>query len=353
MICAYEKMQQINMIISKNRDAFLDIAKGLAIILVVVGHVVQGSSENFDDLLWFRVIYSFHMPLFVFLSGAVAAIAFQSDSVQDGIGSTFRRAKTKISKASIRLLLPFLAWCVINQLIYHHSDSIFSALILAFRRPDTALWFLLAIFYCIALVSIFEIIFSVLNLLFQKAGLKTASKLLCDGRIQIILMVLIWWAIRDHTPRGAGVSLLRPYFIYYLLGMGFYKYIYLRLSIWKYLPAWIIFIALIPYWSRTAVDNIDGLTLIPAVPLYFYAGLVALSGSLMILNMAKWISETEIKPIRIFLILCGQLSLGIYALHYFFLAYSPKVLAPLLISVGLAYVINKIPVFRTILLGEK
>lgn len=341
------------MIINNSRDAFLDIAKGLAIILVVVGHVIQGSSEKFDDLLWFRVIYSFHMPLFVFLSGAVAAIAFRSDSIQDSIGSALKRAQTKISKASIRLLLPFLAWCVINQLIYHHSDSVISALILAFRRPDTALWFLLAIFYCIVLASIFEIVFSALNLLFQKAGLKTVSKLVCDGRIQIILMILIWWVIREHTPRGAGFSLIRPYFIYYLLGIGFYKYVYLKLSTWKYLMAWIIFITLIPYWSRTAVDNIDGLTLIPMGLIYFYAEIAALSGSLMVLSMAKWISETEIKPIRNFLILSGQLSLGIYALHYFFLAYSPKVIAPLLISIGLAYGINKIPVIRTVLLGEK
>lgn len=346
-------MQPKNMITNKNRDAFLDITKGMAIILVVVGHVIQGSSEKFDDLLWFRVIYSFHMPLFVFLSGVVAAIAFRSDSIQDGVGSVLKRAQTKISKAALRLLLPFLAWCVINQLIYHHSDSIFSALILAFRRPDTALWFLLAIFYCIILTSLFEIAFSALNILFQKAGLKTVSKLLCNGRIQIILMILIWWLIREHTPRGAGVGLLRPYFIYYLLGMGFYKYVYLKLSTWKYLPAWIIFIGLIPFWSRTAVDNIDGLTLVPPGLIYFYTGVVALSGSLVIFSVAKWISETEIKPIRNFLILCGQLSLGIYAIHYFFLAYSPKVIAPLLISIGLAYGINRIPVLRTILLGER
>ena len=48
----------------KSRDSFLDIAKGLAIILVVIGHVLQGSAENFDDLLGFKIIYSFHMPLF-------------------------------------------------------------------------------------------------------------------------------------------------------------------------------------------------------------------------------------------------------------------------------------------------
>jgi hypothetical protein len=73
----------------------------------------------------------------------------------------------------------------------------------------------------------------------------------------------------------------------------------------------------------------------------------------MILSLVKWISETNIKAIKSFLILCGQLSLGIYAIHYFFLAYSPKVIAPLLMSVGLAYGINRIPGLRTVLLGEK
>ena len=335
------------------RDTFLDIAKGLAIILVIIGHVVQGSSENFDNLLWFRVIYSFHMPLFVFLSGAVAAIAFQPDSVHDGIKAALQQAKTKIAKAVVRLLLPFVAWCLINQLIYHHSDSVLSALILAFRRPDTALWFLLAIFYCIVLLALFNILFSVIYKLSQRGGFKGVTRLICDGRVQIVLMILIWWAIREHTPRGAGFSLIRPYFIYYLLGIGFYKYLYLKLSTLKYLPAWIIFIALVPFWSRTAINNIEGVALIPLGLTYFYAGLVALSGSFLILGMAKWISETDIRPIKSFLILCGQLSLGIYAIHYFFLAYSPKVLTPLLISVVLAYLINRIPVLRTVLLGER
>ena len=338
---------------NKYRDAFLDIAKGLAIILVVIGHVIQGSAENFDDLLWFKVIYSFHMPLFVFLSGAVAAIAFQSDSVKDGMKASLQQAKVKLSKAAVRLLLPFVAWCVINQLIYHHSDSVMAALILAFRRPDTALWFLLAIFYCIVLTAFFNIFFSVIYKLSTRVEINGFAKWICDGRVQIFLMILIWWTIREHTPRGAGLSLIRPYFIFYVLGIGFYKYLYLKMSTWKYLLVGIIFIALIPFWSRTANDNIDGVTLIPLWITYFYAGLVALSGSFLILGVTKWIAEANIKPIKSFLILCGQLSLGIYAIHYFFLAYSPKLLAPLLFSAGLAYAIKKTPMLKVILLGEK
>jgi fucose 4-O-acetylase-like acetyltransferase len=352
MYTALPKETPFKMTAIKDRDLFLDIAKGLAIILVVVGHVIQGSSPNFDDLLWFKVIYSFHMPLFVFLSGAVAAITFKAERVEEGIGDALQQAKTRIAKAVVRLLIPFIAWCLINQLIYHHSESVVSALVLAFRRPDTALWFLLAIFYCIVLTELFNIFYSVIYQVAIRGGLKKLAKWIADGRVQIILMILIWWAIREHTPRGAGLSLIRPYFICYVLGIGFYKYVYLNLSMWKYLPAWIIFIALIPFWSRTATDNIDRTVILPGELTYFYAGLVSLSGSFLILSIAKWVAETHIKVLKSFLVLCGQLSLGIYAIHYFFLAFSPKVLAPLLISIALAYGINKIPVMRTALLGE-
>jgi fucose 4-O-acetylase-like acetyltransferase len=337
----------------KNRDSFLDIAKGLAIILVVLGHVIQGSSEQFDDLLWFRVIYSFHMPLFVFLSGAVAAIAFRSDRIQDGLKTVFLNAKTKILKAVIRLLLPFIAWCVINQLAYHQSEDVISAIILAFRRPDTALWFLLAIFYCIVLSTIFDILFALIYQVSKGVKLQQVSDLLIDGRIQIVLIILIWWAIREHTPRGAGLGLMRPYFMYYIAGIGFYKYIYLKMPNWQYWLAWITFISLISFWSRTANDNIVGLAFLPSTVSYFYAGIVALSGSLVILSLARWLTVSHMQWAKKFLVLTGQLSLGIYAIHYFFLSYSPKVLAPLMISIGLAYVINRIPVVRTILLGEK
>jgi len=343
----------LHMTVLKNRDIFLDIAKGLAIILVVLGHVIQGSSERFDDLLWFRVIYSFHMPLFVFLSGAVAAIAFKSDRIQNGLGAVLLTDKTKIQKAAIRLLLPFIAWCVINQLVYHQSESVLSALILAFRRPDTALWFLLAIFYCIVLVSIFDILFSLIYQVSERIKLQQVSDWVADGRIQIVLMILIWWMIREHTPRGAGLGLMRPYFIYYVLGIGFYKYLYLKMSNWQYWFAWIIFIGLISFWSRTANDNIVGLAFLPSTISYFYAGVVALSGSLVVLSLARWLTVSHMQWAKKFLVLTGQLSLGIYAIHYFFLSYSPKVLAPLMISIGLAYVINRIPVVRTILLGEK
>lgn len=47
----------------KKRLVFVDVAKAIAIFLVVLGHVV---SSNTTTKL---VLYSFHMPLFFILSG--------------------------------------------------------------------------------------------------------------------------------------------------------------------------------------------------------------------------------------------------------------------------------------------
>lgn len=61
---------------ASGRNIFFDAVKGILIILVVLGHCLQygfgddysNSNLFFDDML-FRTIYSFHMPLFMLISG--------------------------------------------------------------------------------------------------------------------------------------------------------------------------------------------------------------------------------------------------------------------------------------------
>lgn len=61
-------MQYISMCYEySNRVVHIDIARGIAIILVVLGHCCQSA-----DMALNRVILSFHMPLFFFLSGVFA-----------------------------------------------------------------------------------------------------------------------------------------------------------------------------------------------------------------------------------------------------------------------------------------
>lgn len=53
-------------VVQNNRTYYIDIARGIALIFLVLGHIVTGNSFLFN---W---IFSFHMPLFFFLAGMCA-----------------------------------------------------------------------------------------------------------------------------------------------------------------------------------------------------------------------------------------------------------------------------------------
>lgn len=47
----------------KRRDVTFDIAKGIGIILVVIGHYIPAGAPEWYEL-FIRFFYHFHMPLF-------------------------------------------------------------------------------------------------------------------------------------------------------------------------------------------------------------------------------------------------------------------------------------------------
>ena len=73
-------MESLHHQLNKNEEMkridYIDIAKCFAILCVVIGHVLCYDLYGFDHA-WkksslMRFIYSFHMPLFIFLSGLVS-----------------------------------------------------------------------------------------------------------------------------------------------------------------------------------------------------------------------------------------------------------------------------------------
>lgn len=53
-----------------SRIVYLDIAKAICMILVVIGHYSPMTAPEYWQQL-IRVIYTFHMPLFMFTSGLI------------------------------------------------------------------------------------------------------------------------------------------------------------------------------------------------------------------------------------------------------------------------------------------
>lgn len=95
----------------KKRIEWVDLAKGVGILLVVYGHVILGihdadigfSGINYD--IQHSVIYTVHMPLFFFLSGLFA------------IRWVKRDAKVAILQKVKSLLIPYFIWGIVQGII--------------------------------------------------------------------------------------------------------------------------------------------------------------------------------------------------------------------------------------------
>lgn len=113
---------------------YIDNLKGVLILLVVLGHCIQSTDPGFDHNAVFRYIYSFHMPLFMCVSGFVS---YKPDIKWQTVQKRFRQ-----------LIIPFLAWAAVSCCV--HLDP--TLLLAKVVHPDSGLWFLWALFFIVLLM---------------------------------------------------------------------------------------------------------------------------------------------------------------------------------------------------------
>lgn len=176
------------------RQRLLDVdrAKALAIIFVVLGHISDPQGPEWADVLR-ALIYNFHMPFFMYLSGFVfvyAASHLMKRSFRDYV----------LTRAN-RLLVPFFVMAVIiitlKMLGSRYTDlnrsaaSLFDAyqfiLINTQQSPALDLWYLFVLF-----------VFSIVTPL---------SYRLCRGRFWPLLVVsLVMYALFVDSVAAGGLT---------------------------------------------------------------------------------------------------------------------------------------------------
>ncbi|MDE6931682.1 MAG: acyltransferase family protein [Oscillospiraceae bacterium] len=122
----------------KKRDHSIDTIRGLLMILVVAGHVMEFlRKENSGVQFLYNFIYFFHMPVFIFITG------FLSKNAEKGR----RRA---VETYFVPFILFNLIWNCITLLSNFfvppeafHSDT---SAYFSFFTPGWALWFMLSLF---------------------------------------------------------------------------------------------------------------------------------------------------------------------------------------------------------------
>lgn len=113
---------------SDERDYLFDNIKALLIFLVVAGHVIESYIYQSRALFTaYGIIYSFHMPLFIFIAGY------------------FSKNTEKCGRTAYReLLLPFL---VFSPLYYLVTSAVNHHFAWSLLTPAWIYWFLLSLFF--------------------------------------------------------------------------------------------------------------------------------------------------------------------------------------------------------------
>lgn len=216
---------------SSKRISWIDLAKGIAIILVIVGHSVWFGTavRNF--------IFSFHMPLFFMLSGYTLRVADNKDDFFCNLVKNFKHLLVPCLFVGFMSIL--VSWCKntnfnINELlnyIYSGCVALFWASgVGAYTYPGIGpIWFIISLFWAKTIIDLVSIFFPGNSGRFVFYFLGFSG--LALGMNKILL------------PQNLDVTLVAVFYVY--LGMLWKKYqdvlnVYADLLFWLSVIIWFL-----------------------------------------------------------------------------------------------------------------
>lgn len=186
---------------AQTRIGYIDNLKALAILLVVMGHVTEYWFMTVDSV--FNAFYSsFHMPLFMFLSGCFALKNIQRWDCAE----SWQFLKSKF----LRVMVPFIIVGGCYSLLFRHDFfGIMTGLTLEY-------WFLPALF----LAMVFQLVMS-----HVEHHINTKRNILVDVAVHatayLVLSVLYHRTALFNVPYGVHFLKMYPFFYF---GVIYTKY---------------------------------------------------------------------------------------------------------------------------------
>lgn len=188
----------------KKRVDYIDIAKGIGIFLVVFGHTFYGKGIV-------NCIYSFHMPLFFFLSG----IVFNEHKYNKAKDFFRDKTKTILLPYTVFFIVTYVFWLLVERKFRPEYNVSFEIPIIGFfygtnydkyLSPNVILWFLT----CLFVTEVF--LFYILRIFKTKI-----SRLITFVAFGVAGYLLPLVGITPPPPLSAGVAFMAVLFA----GTGF------------------------------------------------------------------------------------------------------------------------------------
>ena len=317
----------------------LDIAKGIGILLVVVGHTMSPVMEGHSIIKWiYSIIYTFHMPIFFFISGYLATKL---------VTKPVKKIEL-LKQRLVRLMIPYCSWAVVylpmkivmSEHVRFSSEYKWYSFFLG-NNPDGQLWFL----YVLFVISVFMIF------------------LVNTKNITLLTVVFVIGSLfAPLIPYSIGFTSISLTFSLYQVGFFFLgTLIALKCDLNKTtsnLPAFVVSVIILTSYSVVLWIHKN--------EVWFLQTTAAFCGVYICMYISNLLAKTHLKKPLSYL---GKKSMEIYLLHGPLLVIGriilPKIISDtvlyiivltiisIAISILISLVVNKIKIARLLFFGSK
>lgn len=278
------------------RLKWADSLKGWLITLVVLGHAIQYTIGDacYENHIW-NLIYSFHMPAFMAVSGF---LAFRP-SHKYGSG---KECFSIIKRRFFQLVVPYFLWSLCFLLV--NNEVTFTTLGYVILYPSKVLWFLWVLF-CINVISIY--------------GSWLAEKVKLKQEVLIIILCLILAGVMVVLEfRLFGFQYISYYFLFYVLGYYLHKYKE-KFDTKNVVVMWVLgvcWFGLAWFWQMHEIPVFLKWAPLPeSIIQYVYRYVSAVVAIYLLVVVSPRVLNYA-KGWNRFFVSAGYYSLGIYAVHF-------------------------------------
>ena len=292
---------------SKKRIEIIDVAKCIAIFMVVLGHSATNSELLNNPPLLFRILYSIHMPLFFFLSGL---------SISPKTLKNWGEWRFFLRKTVLTIAIPYLIWALVfcNFSFENLGWILYGSWIgLGKTGTVTSLWYLACLFVARILVQL------AISLMVRTSRGNNRLIYLIPATVCMAVGVLLP-TIEIGYPWCFNVACVAAGFI--LLGMAVKNGV-IELSVqkgWVLLSLLAASVAVFSLFVYLRGDSFGMMLMAagyygdPFFALVFavIGGFAVLALSMILKRMAnEWLSGMNLQPLNYL----GQHTMGVFLLH--------------------------------------
>lgn len=284
------------------RNQTVDMIRGVAMLMVVLGHTMTGSTENAQNSFLFNLIWALQMPLFMLISGYVATYGRPILKLKD-LGNYLKRR-------TLAYLLPWFSWTFVVRGLIFGQYSFFDIKWLIYNM-DSGYWFLFSI-WTISVVFGFSQFLA--QLFLKKSGIKATLLAVAFYVLGAAMIAIVGLCMGLNF---LCIKLTLYYMPFYIAGFLYGK-LQSFISKWKNQEKVLSAVVMVAAGAFFAVilrinlyemaDNISGIILRAATSLM---GCIAVCGLL-----AKVFESTGLAKLRKVLVYVGEHSLEVYVIHY-------------------------------------